>query len=316
MQLLTGFTTPSAYRRGFVSIGNFDGVHRGHQVILRRLAELARSAGVPAVVLTFEPSPAAVLAPGRVPPRLTTLDRKAELVGECGIDAVIAIPPTRDLLGLGAHEFFESIIVREIQASGIIEGPNFCFGRARSGTTETLCQLGKQHGVAVEIVDPQKAGEELVSSTVVRNAISEGNCQLATQLLGRPHRVSGKVTTGEARGRQLGFPTANLMDIPELLPPVGVYAGLAVYQGRKYVAAIHLGPNPTFGENLPKLEVHLLDFEGDLYGKTLAIDLLARMRDVRPFATVDALLAQLQVDVTNVRRACVAFVSASESTDH
>ncbi|NOX53093.1 MAG: bifunctional riboflavin kinase/FAD synthetase, partial [Planctomycetes bacterium] len=210
MKLLHGFEAPELYRGGFVSIGNYDGVHRGHQAMVAKLVERARAAGVPAVVFTFEPHPIRLLRPQQAPPSLSTLDRKAELLAACGIDCLIAYPTDWELLRLTPQEFFERIIRTELQATGLVEGPNFFFGHNRAGNVETLRQLCQQADVDLEVVSPLKIGSQMVSSSRIRRLIAEGAIAEAVKLLGHPYRIRGRVGAGAGRGRRLGFPTANL----------------------------------------------------------------------------------------------------------
>ena len=307
MKLIHGFDDPEAYRGGYVAIGNFDGVHRAHQQMVSTLVDLARNDGVPAVVLTFSPHPMQLLNPDKAPPSLSTLKRKTGLLGACGVDCVIAYPTDRTLLNLTPGEFFERIIQRELEARGLVEGPNFCFGRNRSGTVETLQSLCSAGGLHLRIVPAVTIGEQLVSSSAVRELISRGDIMDAVELLGHPYRIQGRVVKGASRGASIGFPTANLDEVKTLLPADGVYAGVVHWAGRKYAAAVNLGPNPTFGDATRKLEVHLLDFTGDLYGKDLEVDFLVRIRDTKTFEDADALRVQLVHDVEQVR-ACADVV--------
>ncbi len=302
MDLQTGFQRPDAYRRGVISIGNFDGVHRGHQMMARTVALRARELGVPAVIMTFDPHPTVLLAPDRTPPQLTTIPQRAALLEECGIDCVIAYPTDRNLLQLDPDAFFQLIIRDELEALGVVEGPNFHFGHRRAGNIETLRALCSQHNVRLQVLDPV-ADETgwMVSSTDVRQAIAAGKMEQAAELLGRPYSISGIVSPGAQRGRQLGFPTANLGDIRVLLPPDGVYAGRALVADGRRAAAIHIGPNVTFGEDARKVEVHLLDFSGDLYGQELEVTLLQQVRGIRKFEGSEALRAQLETDIAAVR---------------
>jgi riboflavin kinase / FMN adenylyltransferase len=302
MKLLHGFESPTLYRGGFVSIGNFDGVHRGHQAMIAALVRHARSAGVPAVVLTFEPHPITLLRPEQSPPQLNTPERKAELLGRCGVDCTIAYPTDWDLLNLSPQEFFDRIVLGELQARGLVEGPNFFFGHGRAGDIHTLEQLCRQAGLVLEIVPPVTIEGQMVSSSVVRSLISGGRIAEAVALLGHPYRVRGTVVSGAERGRQLGFPTANLDGIHTLLPPDGVYAGVAHHAGRRYPAAVSLGPNTTFGEDARKLEVYLIGFSGDLYGHELDLDFIERLRDMRSFANIEELRQQLEQDVEQTRQ--------------
>lgn len=305
MQLLRGFTDSDRYRGGYVAIGNFDGVHLGHQRMIGTLVAQARAAGVPAVVMTFDPHPIALLAPGRVPPSLSTLERKAELIEACGVDALIAYPTDQTLLDLTPEEFFQQIIRGRLQAVGLVEGPNFCFGRDRGGDVQTLRQLCERDGLQLTIVEAVAGDEvEMVSSSAIRKAIGEGRIADAVAMLGHPYRLTGRVESGARRGTGLGFPTANITGVQTLLPPDGVYAGGCEIDGATYPAAVHLGPNPTFAEQTRKLEVHVIDFAGDLYDRTLSVDLIDRVRDTMRFDDANALQQQLQRDVAAVRARC------------
>jgi riboflavin kinase/FMN adenylyltransferase len=303
MLVQSGFKDAAAYRGGFVSIGNFDGVHLGHQAMVRELVGQARGAGLPAVVLTFDPHPIRLLAPDRAPPLLTTPDRKAELLAECGVDCLIVYPTDRALLSLTPREFFDRVLRGELEARGVVEGPNFCFGRGRAGTVETLRRFCDEVGLSVTIAPPVSVNGQLVSSSAIREALTAGAIEQSSAMLGRPYRLTGRVVRGAGRGRQLGFGTANLAEVGTLIPANGVYAGRCRVEDRPHAAAIHIGPNPTFGENARKLEVHLLDYAGgDLYDSQLSVDLLARVRGTETFANVDALRARLELDIAEVRR--------------
>jgi riboflavin kinase / FMN adenylyltransferase len=301
MNRFKGFGDRQRYRGCVLSIGNFDGVHRGHQVILGRLIESAREAGVPAVVLTFEPHPLTLVSPENCPPRLTTADRKAALLGECGVDVVIEYPTDWDLLQLSPEEFFERFVVEEFAARGLVEGPNFNFGRGRSGNVETLRHLCGERGMSLEVVTPADDGEEMISSSRIREALTAGHVERAASLLGRSYCLSGTVGDGAGRGRVLGFPTANLQRIETLIPADGVYAGTLSTDTARWPAAIHIGPNPTFQDGERKVEAHLLDFSGDLYGQSAELEFLHRVRETRRFADQAELQAQLQTDVARVR---------------
>ena len=301
MTVLSGFQSSAIYRDGYVSIGNFDGVHRGHQAMLAALVQRARSENVPAVVLTFDPHPIELLRPEAAPPRLTTMEHRAELLERFGIDAVIVLPTTTQFLNLTAEEFFQTIVRSELQARGLVEGPNFYFGRNRSGSITMLRGLCAGQRMSLDVVSPVIVDEQLVSSSVIRSLIESGDVTESVRLLGHSYRLTGQVGRGAERGRQLGFPTANLTHVLNLIPGNGVYAATTMIGGLRFSAAVNVGPNPTFGESSRKVEVHILDFSGDLYGKTLNIDFLQRLRDVRRFASVDELLSQLQKDLQDVR---------------
>jgi riboflavin kinase/FMN adenylyltransferase len=301
MTLLRRFERPELYRGGYVSIGNFDGVHRGHQEIAQHLAARARTEGVPAVVLTFDPHPLALLRPSHVPPSLTTLAHKAELLEESGVTCVIAYPTDRALLQLTPAEFVDRILVGELAAKGIIEGPNFCFGKDRKGDIDTLRELCRDRNIQLEVAQPVGGARAMVSSSTIRSLVTAGQLAEAVKLLAHAYRLEGAVGVGAKRGQQIGFPTANVGGIETLLPADGVYAGRSQVAGRRFAAAVNIGPNPTFGEDARKVEVHLIDFAGDLYGQTLAVDLVNRVRDVRKFASREALVDQIGQDVAAVR---------------
>lgn len=292
----------SSERGGAVTIGNFDGVHRGHAALVQRLITRARSLGCPAIVFTFDPHPVLLLRPDQAPPPLTWTERKAELLHELGVDVVIAYPTDRRLLGLTPEEFFAEIVLATLDARALMEGPNFHFGRARQGDVRMLESLCRQRGIPFEVVEPTLLGGEYISSSRTRACIARGDVALARTLLTQPYRIRGMVTHGARRGTSLGFPTANLAAIDTLLPAPGVYAGRALVGGRSYAAATNIGPNPTFGEHALKVESHLLDFHGSLYGQPLEVDFLERLRDIRSFSSASELQAQLAQDLAATRR--------------
>lgn len=310
MKFLRGFDDPPAYRGGFVAIGNFDGVHRGHQTMMVRLVANARSAGVPAVAFTFDPHPITLLRAGQAPPSLTTLERKLELLEQCGADCVIAYRTDKALLHLTPRDFFDQVVIGELAARGLVEGPNFCFGHNRAGTIETLREFCDDAGLLLEVVPPVKVGDHLVSSSTVRGLIAAGRVARARELLGYPYLIEGIVARGAERGRTIGFPTANLERVPTVLPSEGVYAGRARQGARWFAAGINVGPNPTFGDQRPKLEVHLADFTGDLYGQTLRVEFLDRLRDTTRFSGVDELKTQLRKDMDAARALANALASS------
>lgn len=309
MHIQRGFQQPEQFRGGWVTIGNFDGVHRGHQSMLATLVSRAHASGIPAVVMTFDPHPISLLRPQHTPPALSLLDHKLELFERYGIGTVVVYPTDHALLRLTPEAFFGDIILGELNAVGLVEGPNFFFGRHRAGNVETLRTLCETAGRSLEIVPAVVVRNRMVSSSEVRSLIGAGQIAEAVELLGHPYRVRGVVGCGAARGRSIGFPTVNLEQIATLLPPDGVYAGVCTVDGVRHPAAINLGPNPTFGEVCRKFEAHLLDFTGDLYGQTLDVDLLARVRDVVRFGSSDALKQQLNRDLDAVRALANAAAS-------
>jgi riboflavin kinase/FMN adenylyltransferase len=305
---------PAAARGGAVSVGNFDGVHRGHAALMARLVSMAASIGGPAVAITFDPHPAAFLRPESLPPQLTEIDRRAELLQACGVDYVVVCRTSPALLRQSAVEFFRNVLIESVAARGMVEGPNFYFGRNREGNRDTLAELCRQHAMRLEIVAPTRqptasnsteAGAKpitMISSSEIRRRLLAGEIAAANDLLTAPYRLRGRVVRGDSRGKGLGFPTANLDDIPTLVPGAGVYATVCHLDGRRFLSATHIGPNPTFDlGGGGKVEVHLLDFEGDLYDRTLEIELIARVRDIVRFPSVDQLVRQLGRDMQTTR---------------
>ncbi len=288
---------PLRLRGGAVSIGNFDGVHRGHARIVERLLAKSKAVGGPAIVFTFDPHPVRLLRPHEAPPPLTWTERKSALLADLGIDAVIAYPTDEELLSHSPVDFFNRIVRDALDAKAMVEGPNFFFGHKRAGDIQTLKMLCHDAGLSLEVVEPFVEAGEFVSSSRVRQLIHQGDVAEAATMLTQPYRIRGLVTHGAGRGHKIGFATANVEAIDTLLPAIGVYAGRAITTTEIWPAAINIGPNPTFGEHALKVEVHLIGFEGALYGQPLEVDFLARLRDIQPFASVDALKAQLALDV-------------------
>ncbi|QDU87455.1 Riboflavin kinase [Pirellulimonas nuda] len=290
---------PEAALGGAVAIGNFDGVHRGHAALIRKLVERARAARGPAVVFTFDPHPVRLLRPAECPPPLTWTERKAQLLAALGVDWVIAYPTDKALLALSARDFFQRIVVDALGARAMVEGPNFYFGHNREGTIDVLRGLTAEAGLSLDIVPPIEVEGELVSSSRVRRLVAEGAVGPAARLLTAPYRVRGLVSHGAGRGAQIGFPTANLAGIDTLLPAHGVYAGVGRLGDQRWPAAVNVGPNPTFGEHETKVEAHLVGCDEALYGQTLEVDLLEHLREIRPFASAELLAQQLKSDIAS-----------------
>jgi riboflavin kinase/FMN adenylyltransferase len=297
---------PGRLRGAFLAVGNFDGVHLGHAQLIARLRTRADEAGAPAVALTFNPHPVALLRPDKAPVPLLWTERNAELLQQAGATEVGVFHTGPWLLGLTARAFFERVVLGQFAARGMVEGPNFFFGRDRKGDTRQLDAWCRAAGLPFEVVAPSTVDGQLVSSSRVRTAITERHVAEARRMLGRPHRIRGLVTHGAARGAGLGFPTANLDGIDTLIPGDGVYAALALVdgQGPPVPTACHIGPNVTFGEQVRKVEAHLIDFSGDLYGRTVHLDVMDMIRPSRKFAGLDDLLAQIRDDVAQVRTIC------------
>jgi len=288
---------PADCRGGVVTIGNFDGVHLGHVSLLAEARRLAGTLGGPTLALTFDPHPLQLLQPDRFLPVLTTTEDRARLLQELGADHVVILRTCLDLLQLTPQEFFEQVVQAGLSARALVEGEDFRFGRDRSGEVDTLAQFCAAASVKLSIVPPLQLDGAIVSSSRIRAELERGAVAEADRLLGRPYRLHGRVGSGQKRGQTLGFPTANLDPLFTPAPGNGVYAVRARHGDRIWPGAANIGPNPTFGENARKVEVHLIGFSGDLYGQPLAVDFLARLRDTRPFAGVADLKEQLHRDV-------------------
>lgn len=270
-------------------------------MLIQELKKYAAKLDGAAIVFTFDPHPVRLLRPEQTPPPLTWTNRKADLLAELGVDAVVAYPTNREMLQLSYKEFFDQIIRERIGAKAMVEGPNFFFGRDRVGNIEKLGSLCRESSIELKIVEPILDADSYVSSSRIRDLIRHGNVDEARRLLTRPYRIRGMVTHGAARGSKIGFPTANLDAIDTLVPAKGVYAGRTYVQGRSHWSAIHIGPNPTFGENHLKVESHLLDFEGSIYGEAIEVDFIGRLRDIRQFESTQQLTDQLELDISATR---------------
>ena len=304
---------PDSLRGGAMTIGNFDGVHRGHSAIITQLKKFASQLGAATIVFTFDPHPVRLLRPEQTPPPLTWTRRKADLLADLGVDVVIAYPTNQELLALQPHEFFEQIICEKVGAKAMVEGPNFFFGKDRAGDVNTLKKLCAEKAMMLKIVTPLERGGDYISSSRIRKLIADGDVKTAREFLTQPYRIRGMVTHGAARGATIGFPTANLDAIDTLVPAHGVYAGRAHIESRWHWAAINVGPNPTFGEKISKVEVHVLDFDGTLYGKPLEVDFVNRLRDIQQFDSAEELIKQLESDVAATRKIAREFLTPPET---
>ncbi len=295
---------PGIPTHAVVTLGNFDGVHRGHASLVQNAARMAHDlGGAPVLALAFDPHPRTLLGK-TLPAPLTTLAGRLDLLRAAGATQVGVLRTSLSLLAWDAETFFQSVMVQSLQARGVVEGDNFCFGRNRQGTIHTLRDFCGHSGISLGVVQAIEAAGQEVSSTRIRQALAEGAVDQACQWLGRPYRLSGVVVPGARRGRVLGFPTANLQPLT-VVPAPGVYACRArLADGSVLQAATHIGPAPTFGEELPRVEAHLLDFQGDLYGQTIALEFLARLRDPQTFPSVEALVRQLGMDVRVAQNVC------------
>ena len=293
-------------RRTTVTVGTFDGVHRGHQDVLARLVRRSRAVGLASVLVTFEPHPLTVVRPDAAPLLLTLPEEKAEILAELGLDYVAVLPFTRQLAAYDAEQFVDLVLRRRYRMRELLIGYDHGFGRGRSGDVSTLRTLGDRLGFALQVVGAVSAdGERPVSSTVVRRAVMAADFATAAEALGRPYSVSGRVVPGAGRGRSLGYRTLNLAPIPsrKLLPPAGVYAVRVQTPEGPFGGMMNLGGRPTFDDPTVALEAHLFDVERDWYGASVRVEFVARLRDTVRFPDADALVRQLRADEQAARRA-------------
>lgn len=299
------FTHESQWGGGetVVALGMFDGVHEGHAQLIRRANHLAALYDLESVVLTYVTHPLSVLAPEKAPRALSTREEKVVQIAALKTDALILRPFTKDYAALEPEEFV-SRMVRHLRPRHIVVGFNYSFGARGRGTPEMLVQLGKRFGFETHIVDAVSLGGETVSSTRVRTALETGDMALCSALMGRNYTISGVISRGKQLGRTLGFPTANLSwPKHKALPPRGVYAAYAWIEGERYGAALNIGKHPTAPEGEPTLEAHLLDFNGDVYGKHMRLELVKFLRGEVKFESLDALKAQIAQDALDARAA-------------
>jgi riboflavin kinase/FMN adenylyltransferase len=284
-----------------VTVGVFDGVHRGHQQLVAGMVEAAHAAGREAIALAFDPHPAAALG-YEPPPLLTTLEERADLLAALGLDVLVVLPFTQALAHTPAADFVAALL-RHLHLAELWGGPDFALGHRREGNVPFLQRLGAQRGFVVRVVEPLMWGNAPVSSSRVRDALQAGDIDQATGCLGRPYRLTGTVVHGDGRGGRLGVPTANLSLPPErLIPADGIYACLAHTERLgTHPAAANIGTRPTFDSHGITVEAHLIDFGADLYGQKLALDLIARLRDEVAFPNIGALMAQMQKDIAQAR---------------
>jgi riboflavin kinase/FMN adenylyltransferase len=290
-------------KNAWLTIGVFDGVHRGHQHILHKLVDGAHAVQSPAVVMTFHPHPAVVLGGKTDFKCLTTPDERADLLGSLGVDVVITQTFDRDFANQTAEDFM-SLLARTLNLRRLVAGYDTALGRGRAGTVSRLAEIGHDLGYEVEVVEPVKEGEQVISSTMIRSRVAAGAVDEAASLLGHRYAVSGPVVHGDGRGRKINIPTANISYPPEkLIPANGIYATWAWVGGERYAAATNIGINPTFtpDKQTRSVEAYLLDFDRDIYGQKVKLEFVERLRDELKFSSVEALLAQIRLDVEHTR---------------
>jgi riboflavin kinase / FMN adenylyltransferase len=302
-------TTPGTV----LTVGTFDGVHRGHQRVLESIAARGNEQGLSSLVVTFDPHPLQIVRKEAAPPLLTLPSEKLEVIAESGINYLAVVPFTKKLQRYDAAAFVDQILRKRFHVKHLVIGHDHGFGRGRAGDVEVLRRLGETRGFTVEVIAAVDGVDGVpVSSTRIRQAIAAGELERAAQLLGRPYSISGRVQSGDRRGQLLGFPTINLGAPParKLLPPAGVYAVRAQTHLGPFGGMMNLGARPTFGDAAVAIEVHLFDANGDFYDRTVRIDVLSRLRDTQKFDSADALVARLREDEKQARRALTQPLSS------
>ena len=308
---------PSDWGRCVLTIGVFDGVHRGHAELIARAVKSGRARGVPTVLMTFDPHPMEVVFPGSHPAQLTTLTRRAELAEELGIDVFLVVPFTTDFMKLTPERYIHELLLERLHVLDVVVGENFTFGKKAGGNVATLRKAGERFGFAVEsvslVADQHQSDSVTFSSTYIRACVDAGAVVAAAEALGRPHRVEGVVVRGDGRGRGLGYPTANVAPpMHSAIPADGVYAGWftllghgpeagSVLPGRRYPAAVSVGTNPTFSGRTRTVEAYVLDTAADLYGQHVAVDFVSRIRGQEKFESVDHLIDAMGRDTEKAR---------------
>jgi riboflavin kinase/FMN adenylyltransferase len=295
---------PQDGRGTVVTVGTFDGVHRGHWAVLQEIRRRALATDRRCVLVTFHPHPLAIVRPGDAPPLLTTPGEKKEILAESGLDYAVFLSFTPQLASFSPRRFVEEVLIGRLGVDELVIGYDHGFGKDRAGDASTLREIGRELGFAVDVVDPVAAVGETISSTRIRRAVAGGDMEWAAEALGRPYSLRALVVRGDGRGKTLGFPTANLSTPGggKLLPPAGIYAVRGVLRRGTFLGALHLGPRPTFQGSPPSVELHLMDFDGDIYGEEVRVDFVKRLRGVMPFDSVDALVRQMSADVAEARR--------------
>ena len=288
-------------RAPIATIGNFDGLHRGHQAIVRTVLARGRDTGGSSLLITFDPHPLKVLAPERAPRMLTTRRQRLALLEATGLDVLLILPFTMELAGVTAEEFVRRHLAEGLSVREVYVGANFNFGRDRAGSADLLIRLCGEVGIKAAQVVEVRSLDSPISSSRIRRALQSGEVELARELLGRPYVIEGTVIRGESRGARLGFPTANLQTENELVPQDGVYITEAVIDGVPWPAVTNIGTRPTFAEASYAVETHVLDAPGDLYGRSIEVRFLARLRPELKFDSVQSLTAQVRKDVQRAR---------------
>ncbi len=311
-----GAPLPVDERGAVITVGTFDGVHLGHRAVLDEITRRAARTGRRSVLVTFHPHPLRIVRPEAAPPLLTVPSEKKEILAESGVDYAVFLAFTPELQQYSARRFVTEILLGRLGMRELVIGYDHGFGRGREGTVDTMRELGAEFGFIVDVVDAVLVEGEPVSSSRIRTALQEGDVRTAARVLGRPYSLQGPVVRGMRHGRKLGFPTANINvgDPDKLMPLEGVYAVHGLVDGARIPGLLHLGPRPTFSGYPPSVELHLLDWEGDIYGRIVRVDFCARIREIRHFATPEELIAQMLVDA-EIGRALLSDPNRSGCAD-
>lgn len=305
MKVLTNLDDfPKNISSSAVSIGNFDGLHLGHQALIARLKAASKAHGIPSVVMTFSPHPMQVLQPERKVKRIFSLEDQVRTLSESGVDFLIIQSFSRSFSELTPEQFIISKLFKPLRPKNVVVGYDFAFGAHKKGSIEYLKQKGLELGFDVDLIAPVKLKDQIVSSSRIRQLIAEGNVQLAGEMLGRNFYLEGIVEKGFQRGRKIGIPTANILCLTETTPNSGVYCGYAHLKGEpKFKAVMNIGVNPTFSESSHQtIECHLLDFNRDIYGRELRVEFVSKLRNEKKFSGVDELVAQIHIDIIEAKR--------------
>lgn len=290
-----------------VTIGNFDGVHMGHQKLISRTCEKAREKNLSSVVVTFDPHPLRVLVNSKTPPFITITEQKLELIAQHSPSCILTLPFSKEMAALSPEEFIRKYLVQGLSIKELVVGYDYALGKGRAGNYEVLCELGRKYGYKVERLDPVIINDAVVSSTRIRDMVEEGNVWDVRPILGRFYQVRGKVIHGMNRGgKLLGFPTANIRLDDELFPELGVYAIRVEVDGMVHPGVANIGTNPTFGNESISVEAHILDFAKDIYGKTIRVHFIQRIRSERKFSGLDELKARINKDI-ELAKAILAY---------
>ena len=302
MQIITDIRKFKNIKPPIITLGKFDGVHKGHQKVLRAVKDRAAKLKFPSVVYTFEPHPLKIVAPHKSPLLLTTLKEKIELIKASGIDYLILARFTKEFAAQHPREFVSDILVKQLAVKEVLVGHDYAFGKGKKGTIEYLKKLGQEFGFKVYIIPAYKKRGFIVSSSKIREYIQNGKMKEAARFLGRPYTISGKVIKGRNIGKHLGFPTANIEIHNELIPKDGIYAVLALLGNKIYKGAVNIGIAPTFHTNKRAVEAHIINFKQNIYGKKLKIEFIQRLRGEKTFKSVEGLASQITRDVEKVKK--------------